>query len=151
MGRNNVKTCYGLICGAERQLKRLQQSHRLLHAAGEASCHDFEHKGVLQKIETTALGLVTMMVIPMPGSVEVGAIGLGMLWLEGDTTSSHLALEHPCGVPLAPRLERLCSCPPPRASVYIAGWGGGGHAGVILVHNATPRRITAVVVADDNS
>merc|ERR1740123_1866565 len=71
-----------------------------------------------------------------------------MLWLEGDAASSHLALQHPCGVPLGPILERLGSCPPPRAAVILAGWAGGGHRGVVLVHNATARRITVTASTD---
>jgi len=140
--RADLKSCLTLVAAAERQLKRLRTSHRVLHAAEAASCHDFERRGILQKIETTALGLVTMLVLPVPGSIEVGTVGIGMLWLEGDAAGSHLALQHPPGVPLAPVLQRLGSSPPPRAAVILAGWASGGHKGVVLVHNATARRIT---------
>lgn len=140
--RSDLSACLTLVAAAERQLKRLRTSHRVLHAAEAASCHDFEQKGLLRKIESTALGIVTMMVLPLPGSIEVGTLGIGMMWLEGDAANSHLALQHPTGVPLAPVLQRLGSCPPPRAAVILAGWASGGHGGVFLVHNATPRRIT---------
>eukprot|EP00928_Gymnodinium_smaydae_P006491 TRINITY_DN12304_c0_g1_i1.p1 TRINITY_DN12304_c0_g1~~TRINITY_DN12304_c0_g1_i1.p1 ORF type:complete len:1422 (-),score=289.94 TRINITY_DN12304_c0_g1_i1:71-4336(-) len=143
--RGDTEACLTLVSAAERQLKKLRQSHRILHAAEAASCIDFEGRGVLKKIETTALGLITMLVLPVPGSIEVGAVGIGTLWLEGDPSNSHVALEHPQGVPLAPALQRLGSCPPPRAAVILAGWASGGHRGVVLVHNATAQRITVSV------
>mmetsp|Transcript_35398 Transcript_35398/g.101715 ORF Transcript_35398/g.101715 Transcript_35398/m.101715 type:complete len:1361 (-) Transcript_35398:40-4122(-) len=146
--RSDLSACLTLVSAAERQLKRLRMSYRVLHAAEAASCHDFERKGVLRKIESTALGIVTMMVLPLPGAIEVGTLGIGMMWLEGDAANSHLALQHPTGVPLAPILERLGSCPPPRAAVILAGWASGGHRGVVLVHNATARRITVTATPD---
>lgn len=149
--RNDLNACLTLVAAAERQLKRLRNSHRVLAAAESASVHDFQAKGLLQKIESTALGIVTMMVLPLPGSIEVGTVGIGMMWLEGDAANSHLAMQHPTGVPLAPMLERLGSCPPPRAAVILAGWASGGHRGVVLVHNSTPRRITVTATPDKTS
>lgn len=149
--KSDVAECCTLVSAAERQLKRLRQSHRMLNFAEATTSHDFEQKGVLRKIETTALGIVTMLVLPVPGSIETGAIGIGMLWLEGDETGSHLALEHPTGAPLGPMLQRLGSSPPPRAAVIIAGWASGGHRGVVLVHNATARRITVSVTEASTS
>jgi len=149
--RSDLAACFTLVSAAERQLKRLRVSHRVLHAAEAASCHDFERRGLLQKLETTALGLVTMLVLPVPGSIEVGTVGIGMLWLEGDGAGTHLALQHPTGVPLAPVLQRLGSCPPPRAAVILAGWASGGHRGVVLVHNGTSRRITVMASPDKGS
>eukprot|EP00927_Polykrikos_kofoidii_P022244 TRINITY_DN20813_c0_g4_i3.p1 TRINITY_DN20813_c0_g4~~TRINITY_DN20813_c0_g4_i3.p1 ORF type:complete len:1540 (-),score=264.42 TRINITY_DN20813_c0_g4_i3:24-4601(-) len=149
--RSDMEACTTLLAAAERQLRKLRQSYRILHAAEAASCHKFEGKGVLQKIETTALGLITMMVLPVPGSLEVGTVGIAMLWLEGDMAGSHLALQHPSGTLLGPMLQRLGSCPPPRAAVILAGWASGGHRGVVLVHNATARRITVTALSDVQS
>jgi len=132
----------------------LRQTYRILHATeavDASSTHDFQKKGVRQKIESTALGIITMLVLPMPGSIEVGTFGIGMLWLEGEEAGSHLALEHPSGTPIQPFLDRLGSSPPPRASVILSGWASGGHKGVILVHNATPRRIVATLVSSEET
>lgn len=149
---SDLNRCLTLVAAAERQLKRLGRSHRILYAAEKLSYNDFSQQGVLEKIETTALGLLTMLVLPVPGSIEVGTVGLGMLWLEGNqNASSHIALEHPPGVPLGPMLERWGSCPPPRARIIIAGWACGGHKGVVLVHNATVRRITVTIKPDNMS
>jgi len=150
--KDDLVACLTLVSAAERQLKRLRQSHRILHAAERTSCHDFQKKTVLQKLETTALGVITMLVLPVPGTIEVGTVSIGMLWLQdsGDA-SNHLVLEHPTGIPLAPMLQRLGSSPPPRAAVILAGWASGGHKGVVLVHNATARRITATVVPDTSN
>jgi len=153
--RTDLVACSTLVSAAEKQLKRLRQTHRILHATEEvnsSSCHDFQRKGVRHKIESTALGIITMLVLPMPGSIEVGTLGIGMMWLEGDEAAgSHMALEHPSGTPLQPFLERLGASPPPRASVIISGWANGGHKGVILVHNATPRRVVATLISNKES
>jgi len=149
--RSDLEACHTLVSAAERQLRRLRHSHRLLCAAQQSSCHNFERKGVLRKIETTALGIVTMMVLPLPGTLELGTTHIGMLWLEGDTANSHVAVEHPSGIPLGPMLERLGSSPPPRAAVIIAGWANGGHRGVVCVHNATPRRIVVNVLPTEDT
>jgi len=153
--RADLVACSTLVAAAEKQLKRLQQTHRILHATEEvdsSSCHDFQRKGVRHKIESTALGIITMLVLPMPGAIEVGTFGIGMMWLEGDEAAgSHMALEHPSGTALQPFLERLGASPPPRASVIISGWANGGHKGVILVHNATPRRVVATLISNKES
>jgi len=149
--RSDLSACLALVSAAERQLKRLRMSYRILTVAGSASCHDFEKKGILQKIESTALGIVTMMVLPLPGSIEVGTLGIGMMWLEGDAANSHLALQHTMGVPLAPLLQRFGSSPPPRARVIIEGWACGGHRGLVLVHNATARRIAVTATPEKDA
>lgn len=144
--RADLEACLTLVSAAERQLRKLRHSHRILCAAEASKSHDFEHKGALKKIEATALGLVTMLVLPLPGTMELGALHIGMLWLSGDPSNSHIAVEHPTGQPLAAMLERLGSSPPPRSAVILAGWASGGHKGVVLVHNATARRITVHVL-----
>jgi len=145
--RADLDACLTLVSAAERQLSKLKHSHRILFAAEASRSHEFDAKGsALRKVETTALGLLTMLVLPMPGTMEIGALHIGMLWLSGDDSGSHVAVEHPTGQPLAPMLERLGSAPPPRAAVILAGWAGGGHAGVVLVHNATARRIIVTVL-----
>lgn len=147
--QGDLQACWNFVTAAERQLRRLRNSHRILCCAEASSCHDFQKKGVLSKIETSALGLVTMLVLPVPGSIEFGTVSIGMLWLEEDTSRSHLAVEHPTGVPLAPMLQRLGSSPPPRSAIILRGWGSGGNRGVVLVHNATPRRIIVKVSDKD--
>lgn len=50
---------------------------------------------VTDKLSQTALGLILTMVMPLPGSVEVGMVSIGALWLQGDSAGKHLVVEHP--------------------------------------------------------
>ncbi|CAK0837714.1 unnamed protein product [Prorocentrum cordatum] len=139
-----------LMSAAERQLRRLRQTRRVLQLAQGANSHNFEPPTIGEKIETTALSLLTttVLAVAVPGATECGVARIGMLWLEGKGAGDHVALEHPVGAPIQPLLERLGWTLPSTAGVILTGWAGGGHAGVVLVHNLAARRITVVVRPD---
>eukprot|EP00438_Fugacium_kawagutii_P027497 Skav205606 [mRNA] locus=scaffold460:188526:193499:+ [translate_table: standard] len=93
-----------LRVACDHQLRKLQRALELLavSAAGKSShsvstggAHSFPEVTVTDKLSQTALGLILTMVMPVPGSVEVGVASIGALWLEGDSAGKHLVVEHP--------------------------------------------------------
>ena len=86
----------------DHQVRKLQRALELLASATAISsnsvaggAHSFPEVSVTDKLSQTALGLILTMVMPVPGSVEVGVASIGALWLEGDSAGKHLVIEHP--------------------------------------------------------
>jgi len=98
-------------------------------------------EGPSYKFETSLLGLLTMFA-ECPNEADGG-----MLWR--DVGDAHLAIVHPAGLPLAPVLQRFSAYPPASANIILSGWANGGHKGVVLIHNTTPKRIIVTLVKAD--
>lgn len=100
-----------LRVSCDHQLRKLQRALELLAvsaqstvgstgssnavATGGGGAHSFPEVSVTDKLSQTALGLILTLVMPVPGSVEVGVASIGALWLEGDSAGKHLVVEHP--------------------------------------------------------
>lgn len=94
-----------LRVACDHQLRKLQRALELLavsaqagkssHSVSTGGAHSFPEVSVTDKLSQTALGLILTMVMPVPGSVEVGVASIGALWLEGDSAGKHLVVEHP--------------------------------------------------------
>ena len=90
-----------LRVACDHQLRKLQRALELLSisqsgiSSDSGGAHSFPEVSVTDKLSQTALGLILTMVMPVPGSVEVGVASIGALWLEGDSAGKHLVVEHP--------------------------------------------------------
>ena len=95
-----------LRVSCDHQLRKLQRALELLAVSAQtavgsagssavAGAHSFPEVSVTDKLSQTALGLILTLVMPVPGSVEVGVASIGALWLEGDSAGKHLVVEHP--------------------------------------------------------
>ena len=92
-----------LRTSADSQFRKLNRALQLLAVAsqGEASvsatdggAHSFPEVSMTDKLSQTALGLILTMVMPVPGTVELGVVSIGALWLQGDSAGKHLVVEH---------------------------------------------------------
>ena len=96
-----------LRVACDHQLRKLHRALELLKVSSSTTspaggavgagvgAHSFPEVSVTDKLSQTALGLILTMVMPVPGSMEVGVASIGALWLQGDSAGKHLVVEHP--------------------------------------------------------
>ena len=79
-----LKALLALRSAIDSQLQKIRRATELLqHIVGQDKrSQGFNEVTVMDKIMQTGLGLVFTALLPMPGTVEVGVVSLGMLWLE---------------------------------------------------------------------
>ncbi|CAE7571670.1 Rsph1 [Symbiodinium sp. CCMP2592] len=173
-----------LRTSADQQLRKLNRALQLLAVAStqtehdgtgapEGGAHSFPEVSVTDKLSQTALGLILTMVMPVPGTVELGVVSIGALWLQGDSAGKHLVVEHSPGPDFDPfgrfqqqarpsALKLLAnwtqdvldatsaqtSDPPPSSSEGMPASASSSQLqpGTVLVHNAASRMITVRVL-----
>lgn len=142
---------------ADQQLRKLRRTVKLLvaidasGASGASAPQSFDQVSVLDKVSQTALGLLLTAVLPIPGSIEVGVVNIGMLWLEHDAAGRHMAVEHPRrDGPEAPH-RRFRQWPRPHSVRLLREWTDGMRDTFTLVHNATARLLTVRLLDSEGS
>eukprot|EP00434_Breviolum_minutum_P025895 symbB.v1.2.022896.t1/scaffold2015.1/size92276/9 len=152
-----------LRVACDHQLRKLQRALELLSisqsgiSSDSGGAHSFPEVSVTDKLSQTALGLILTMVMPVPGSVEVGVASIGALWLEGDSAGKHLVVEHPVPEDLNQLnpFSRFRQHARHSAQRMMASWagalpsspgGGQEETATLLVHNAASRIITVRIL-----
>lgn len=121
-----------LRTSADQQLRKLNRALQLLAVAStqpehdgtgapEGGAHSFPEVSVTDKLSQTALGLILTMVMPVPGTVELGVVSIGALWLQGDSAGKHLVVEHSPGPDFDP-FGRFQQQARPSALKLLANW-----------------------------
>ncbi|CAE7243139.1 unnamed protein product [Symbiodinium microadriaticum] len=121
-----------LRTSADQQFRKLNRALQLLAVASthtehdgsgapEGGAHSFPEVSVTDKLSQTALGLILTMVMPVPGTVELGVVSIGALWLQGDSAGKHLVVEHSPGPDFDP-FGRFQQQPRPSALKLLANW-----------------------------
>ncbi|CAJ1371778.1 unnamed protein product [Effrenium voratum] len=146
------------------------------HAVGSSErvgAHSFPEVSVTDKLSQTALGLILTMVMPVPGTVELGVVSIGALWLQGDSAGKHVVVEHPppSDDTSSDPFGRFRQRPRPSALRLLQGWAHQAPApasaseepsareerasdgeeaspetGTVFVHNAASRMVTVRVL-----
>ncbi|CAJ1445416.1 unnamed protein product, partial [Effrenium voratum] len=165
---------------ADHQLRKLQRALEMIavsqHAVGSSErvgAHSFPEVSVTDKLSQTALGLILTMVMPVPGTVELGVVSIGALWLQGDSAGKHVVVEHPppSDDTSSDPFGRFRQRPRPSALRLLQGWAHQAPApasaseepsareerasdgeeaspetGTVFVHNAASRMVTVRVL-----
>ena len=141
-----------LRVACDHQLRKLQRALELLKvlkvaASADSSgtqvdvhvqsvgAHSFPEVSVTDKLSQTALGLILTMVMPVPGSVEVGVASIGALWLQGDSAGKHLVVEHPKSDQLNPLnpFTRFRQQAPRNTERLLKSWAAPGEDSTMLL------------------
>ncbi|CAJ1355885.1 unnamed protein product [Effrenium voratum] len=145
---------------ADHQLRKLQRALEMIavsqHAVGSSErvgAHSFPEVSVTDKLSQTALGLILTMVMPVPGTVELGVVSIGALWLQGDSAGKHVVVEHPppSDDTSSDPFGRFRQRPRPSALRLLQERASDGEeaspeTGTVFVHNAASRMVTVRVL-----
>mmetsp|Transcript_169189 Transcript_169189/g.543875 ORF Transcript_169189/g.543875 Transcript_169189/m.543875 type:complete len:1453 (+) Transcript_169189:87-4445(+) len=128
---------------AELQLRKLRRVAEMLKQVTEGgTSHGFEQVSVADKLSSSAFTLLLSAVLPVPGSLEVGAFSIGALWLEGDSAGRHAIVEHPRVAGAVAPMQRFRQRPTSEGARLLSEWADDRCGHSMLVHNATARVVT---------
>ncbi|CAK0831577.1 unnamed protein product [Prorocentrum cordatum] len=142
--RRDASALLSMREACDEQLRKLRSAVERLEqvTADGSAAQSFDEVTVLDKISQTALSVLLSAVMPVPGSLELGVVSIGALWLEDDAAGRHVAVEHSKDSGAEGPLQRFGQRPGARAAALLQEWAAGGHGDSVLVHNATARRVT---------
>lgn len=139
-----LQVCFRSAQQYLQKLRRLTSGFRQVTDGGNSQ--SFKKTSMKDKVGQTALGVLLSVLMPIPGSMELGAINIGMIWHDADLAGRHAIVEHCREHGAASPLQRFQQQPSEEDVPLLEDWASGSLGNAALVHNATAKAITVTLL-----